>query len=118
MSAGDGNYHALLARHDAMRLRRQMLSSGAFPGAGGGSGLRGPAGQPYDGVADQRTIMRDLDLVAPFEELIAHLYQALFTRHPSLRSLFPAEMAFQQAHLARAFWYLLEHLDRPEQITA
>ncbi|MFJ4517802.1 globin domain-containing protein [Streptomyces sp. NPDC088816] len=119
MSAEDGNYHALLARHDAMRLRRQMLSSGAFPGAGGGSGpgLRGSAGQPYDGVADQQTIMRDLDLVAPFEELIAHLYQALFTRHPSLRSLFPAEMAFQQAHLARAFWYLLEHLDRPEQIT-
>ncbi|MFJ2568066.1 flavohemoprotein, partial [Streptomyces sp. NPDC087568] len=118
MSAEDGNYHALLARHDAMRLRRQMLSSGAFPGAGSGTGLRGPAGQPYDGIADQRTIMRDLNLVAPFEELIAHLYQALFTRHPSLRSLFPAEMAFQQAHLARAFWYLLEHLDRPEQITA
>ncbi|GED83660.1 globin domain-containing protein [Streptomyces sp. 6-11-2] len=120
MSAEDGTYHALLARHDAMRLRRQMLSSGGFPGADGGSadGLRGPAGQPYDGSADQQTIMRDLDLVAPFEELIAHLYQALFTRHPSLRSLFPAEMAFQQAHLARAFWFLLEHLNRPDQITA
>ncbi|MGW2895420.1 hypothetical protein ACWDAO_12570 [Streptomyces sp. NPDC001212] len=76
MTAEDGTYHALLARHDAMRLRRQMLSSGGFPGADGCSadGLRGPAGQPYDGSADQQTIMRDLDLVAPFEELIAHLY--------------------------------------------
>ncbi|MGW5126537.1 globin domain-containing protein [Streptomyces sp. NPDC004069] len=133
MSAEDGTYHALLARHDAMRLRRQMLSTGGFPGTDSGSGIRGPVGQscdgqpyggqphegqPYEGAADQQIIMRHLDLVTPFEELIAHLYDALFTRHPSLRSLFPAEMAFQQVHLARAFWYLLEHLDRPEQITA
>ncbi|WP_406724421.1 globin domain-containing protein [Streptomyces sp. GD-15H] len=61
--------------------------------------------------------MRDLDLVAPLDELITDLYRALFTRHPSLRSLFPATMAFQQAQLARAFWYLIEHLHRPEEIT-
>ncbi|WP_073952636.1 globin domain-containing protein [Streptomyces kebangsaanensis] len=119
MSADNGTYHALLARHDAMRLRRQMLSPGGGPDADSGGGPGSPAaGQPYDGAADQRTIMHGLDLVAPFDELIAHLYQALFARHPSLRSLFPADMEFQQAHLARAFWYLIEHLDRPEQITA
>ncbi len=114
MSAEDGTYHALLARHDAMRLRRRLLSPGSGPD--GGTGTRPPAGEPYDGAADQRTIMRHLDLVAPFDELITHLYRALFARHPSLRSLFPASMEFQQAHLARAFWYLLEHLDQPERI--
>lgn len=118
MSAADKTYHALLARHDAMRLRRQLLSPGGGPDADHGSGFGNPAGQPYDGAADQRIIMRHLDLVTPFEELIAHLYQALFTRHPSLRSLFPATMEFQQAHLARAFWYLLENLDKPEQVVA
>ncbi|MEV7791226.1 globin domain-containing protein [Streptomyces sp. NPDC087512] len=111
MSKDGTTYHTLLARHDAMRLRRQLLSSG------GDTGGRPAAGESYDGAADQRIIMRDLDLVGPFDELIRDLYQVLFARHPSLRSLFPATMAFQEAHLARAFWYQIEHLDRPEEIT-
>ena len=115
MGANDGNYHTLLARHEAMRLRRHLLSPGNTADAGGAVGA--PAGEPYDGEADRRTIMRDLDLVAPFDELITHLYRALFARHPSLRSLFPASMEFQQAHLARALWFLIEHLDRPDEIT-
>ncbi len=115
MSAEDGTYHALLARHDAMRLRRRLLSPA---GAGDPDGTSRPAPQEtYDGAADQRLIMSRLDLVAPFDELITRLYAALFTRHPALRSLFPAEMEFQQAHLARAFWYLIEHLDQPGRIT-
>ncbi|MFF5858230.1 globin domain-containing protein [Streptomyces sp. NPDC012751] len=113
MSANDRSYHTLLARHEAMRLRRRLLTPGSTAGAEG----QPPAGEPYDGGADQRTIMDHLDLVAPFEELITHLYQALFTRYPSLRSLFPASMEFQKAHLARAFSYMIEHLDRPDDIT-
>ncbi|ESQ02129.1 Flavohemoprotein [Streptomyces sp. PVA_94-07] len=110
-STENGAYHALLARHDAMRLRRRMLSPE------GGAGVRRAAGEAYDGAADQRVIRDHLELVGPFEELITQLYEVLFTRHPALRGLFPGEMAFQEAHLARAFWYLLDHLDRPEEIT-
>ncbi|WP_239146387.1 globin domain-containing protein [Streptomyces sp. SID10815] len=51
-----------------------------------------------------------------FDELIGHLYRALFARHPSPRSLFPTSMEFQRAPLARALWYLIEHLDRPDAI--
>ncbi|CAI4149790.1 flavohemoprotein [Streptomyces albidoflavus] len=54
--------------------------------------------------------------MGPFEELITQLYEVLFTRHPALRGLFPGEMAFQEAHLAQAFRYLLDRLDRPEEI--
>ncbi|PWI08809.1 flavohemoprotein [Streptomyces sp. NWU339] len=115
MSAEDRTYHTLLARHDAMRLRQQLLSPGSDPGTGRDG--RPPAEEAYDAAAEQQIIMRDLDLVAPLDELIDDLYRALFARHPSLRSLFPDTMAFQQAHLARAFWYLIEHLDRPEEIT-
>ncbi|MBQ0830520.1 globin domain-containing protein [Streptomyces tagetis] len=115
MSAEDGTYHALLARHDAMRLRRNLLSPGG--GTEPGDTARPAPQEPYDGAADQRLIMSRLDLVAPFDELITQLYAALFTRHPALRSLFPSGMEFQQAHLARAFWYLIEHLDQPERIT-
>ncbi|MGW1108467.1 globin domain-containing protein [Streptomyces sp. NPDC002540] len=113
MSAQDRGYHTLLARHEAMRLRRRLLT----PGNTAGADAHGPAGEPYDGGADQRTIVNHLDLVAPFEELITHLHQALFTRHPSLRSLFPASMEFQQAHLARALSYMIDHLYRPDEIT-
>ncbi|MFD5493180.1 globin domain-containing protein [Streptomyces sp. GDS52] len=118
MGVEDRTYHTLLARHDAMRLRQRLLSPGSAPDIGRGSrGGRPPAEETYDAAADQQIILRDLDLVAPLDELIDDLYQALFARHPSLRSLFPDAMAFQQAHLARAFWYLIENLHRPEEIT-
>ncbi|KPC75034.1 flavohemoprotein, partial [Streptomyces sp. NRRL F-6602] len=78
--------------------------------------VRGAAGEAYDGAADQRVIRAHLGLVGPFEELITQLYEVLFTRHPALRGLFPGEMAFQEAHLAQAFRYLLDRLDRPEEI--
>ncbi|MGW1901326.1 globin domain-containing protein [Streptomyces hirsutus] len=118
MSTEDRTYHALLARHDAMRLRQQLLSPGGDPRTDrtGRTG-RPSAEEAHDAAADRQIIMRDLDLVAPLDELITDLYRALFTRHPSLRSLFPASMTFQQDHLARAFWYLIEHLDRPAEIT-
>nr|WP_310723001.1 globin domain-containing protein [Streptomyces sp. N2A] len=42
----------------------------------------------------------------------------MFARWPYLRSLFPASMDFQRAHLARAFWYLIENLHRPAEVAA
>ncbi|MGF1240349.1 globin domain-containing protein [Streptomyces sp. 2-6] len=121
MNAKNGTYHTLLARHEAMRLRRQLLSPGPTAPAAGRDTPYAPAGTAYDGTAydgpaDQQTILRHLDKVTPFDELITHLYRALFARHPSLRSLFPASMEFQQAHLARALWYLIEHLHRPDDV--
>ncbi|MFH8407825.1 globin domain-containing protein [Streptomyces sp. NPDC018019] len=143
MSTVNDDYHALLARHEAMRLRRRILSprpetESAAPqrlasgSAGGPRAIAGPAsasgsGSPtrdaadldpasYDGAADQRVITEYLELVTPFGELITHLYEAMFRRWPYLRSLFPESMEFQRAHLARAFWYLIENLHRPDDI--
>lgn len=113
MTTATSDYHALRARHEAMLLRRRMLSPGFGEGKGGVPAL--PA-EIYDGKADQIFILEHLDLVEPFEELIDHLYQAMFARHPSLRDLFPASMEYQRTHLARAFRYLVENLDRPEEI--
>ncbi|WP_411122725.1 globin domain-containing protein [Streptomyces sp. x-19] len=106
-----GEYHALLARHDAMRLRRRILGQGRAPAPD-------LTPEPYDGAADQRLITQYLDLVTPFGDLIAHLYDEMFARWPYLRSLFPASMDFQRAHLARAFWYLIENLHRPAEVAA
>ncbi|MFI0261811.1 globin domain-containing protein [Streptomyces sp. NPDC017056] len=138
MSTVNDDYHALLARHEAMRLRRRILSPrperedaaqerpayggpAAGPRALGSSGSAGPypaatAPGSYDGAADQRVITEYLELVTPFGELITHLYEAMFRRWPYLRSLFPESMEFQRAHLARAFWYLIENLHRPDDI--
>ncbi|UNO40810.1 globin domain-containing protein [Streptomyces sp. MST-110588] len=150
MNVVDGKYHALLARHDAMRLRRQLLnpsqgpaqnpaqnsvqSSGQGPvqspgedtnGPGAPAGYRaapntlatGAATAFYKGAAtDQLLITQSLDLVTPFEDLISHLYDAMFEQWPYLRSLFPESMEFQRKHLAAIFWYLIENLHRPDEI--
>ncbi|KNB50808.1 globin domain-containing protein [Streptomyces caatingaensis] len=110
-TVGD-EYHGLLARHDAMRLRRSLLSPGQpeRPAA--------PVRAPYDGRADQQLILRGLDLVSPFDGLIAELYAELFARHPYLRALFPESMEFQRRHLAHIFHYLIEHLHDPDHVTA
>ncbi|BBC92716.1 hypothetical protein SRO_1540 [Streptomyces rochei] len=116
-SDGHDEYHALLARRDAMRLRQQLLSPSARPDPGPWvSAARRAHGQPYDGAADQQVITRQLPLVTPFGKLIGHLYDAMFERHPYLRSLFPDSMDFQRVHLERAFWYLIEHLDQPQEV--
>ncbi|KJY25796.1 globin domain-containing protein, partial [Streptomyces sp. NRRL S-495] len=113
-------YDRLIARHHAMRLRRQILAPAPpFPAApedpppppGGADGYDG-----YDGAADQRLILRDLTLVTPFGALIDHLYACMFRRRPFLRALFPESMAFQQAHLERMFGYLVERLHRPAEL--
>ncbi|MEW1657656.1 globin domain-containing protein [Streptomyces sp. NPDC093707] len=106
-----GEYHALLARHDAKRLRQRILGQGQEP-------AQEPAPTSYDGAGDQRLITQYLDLVTPFGDLIAHLYDEMFARWPYLRSLFPESMEFQRSHLARAFWYLIENLHRPDEVAA
>ncbi|MFH8369545.1 globin domain-containing protein [Streptomyces sp. NPDC018031] len=113
MNTTGDDYHTLLARHDAMRLRRRLLVPGPDRETGGG---RVP--DHYDGAADRRLITGCRDLVTPFDELIGELYEVLFARHPYLRSLFPESMEFQRRHLALIFEYLIEHLDRPDDITA
>ncbi|MGW1407607.1 globin domain-containing protein [Streptomyces sp. NPDC002403] len=112
MNTPSEDYHALLARHDAMRLRRRILApSGSRAGE-----WSAEAPQAYDGTADQRLIGDSLSLVNPLEELIAELYRILFERHPYLRSLFPESMAFQQAHLAGIFRYLIGNLHRTDEM--
>ncbi|GGV83075.1 oxidoreductase [Streptomyces gelaticus] len=112
MNTPSEDYHALLARHDAMRLRRRILApSGSRAGE-----WSAEAPQAYDGTADQLLISDSLPLVDPLEELIAELYRNLFDRHPYLRSLFPESMAFQQAHLAGIFRYLIGNLHRTEEM--
>ncbi|MFI2224467.1 globin domain-containing protein [Streptomyces fradiae] len=115
------DYHALLARREAMRLRDQLLSPTARPAPAAAppraSGrTAAPAPGAYDGAADRELIIHHLTEVTPFEQLIAHLYDAMFERHPYLRKLFPESMEFQRAHLGRAFWFLIENLDRPDEV--
>ncbi len=121
-------YDRLIARHHAMRLRRQILepapsfpapSAGPSPSPGGGApDLTAAPVDGYDGAADRRLILRDLDAVTPFADLIDRLYAYMFRRRPFLRALFPESMEFQQAHLERMFEYLIERLDRPAQLSA
>lgn len=112
MNTPSEDYHALLARHDAMRLRRRILT----PSDSRPEPWSAKAPQAYDGTADQRLISDFLPLVSPLEELIAELYRLLFERHPYLRSLFPESMAFQQVHLVGIFRYLIGNLHRTDEM--
>ncbi|MFJ9695612.1 globin domain-containing protein [Kitasatospora sp. NPDC101183] len=108
-------YDRLIARHHAMRLRRQLLAPEAPFGTPAGAGDYHGA-TDYHGAADQESIRRGLPAVAPLSALIDLLYAEMFARRPYLRPLFPASMEFQQAHLERIFEYLIEHLHRPEDL--
>ncbi|MFF8913226.1 globin domain-containing protein [Streptomyces sp. NPDC015032] len=112
MNTPSEDYHALLARHDAMRLRRRILA----PSGSRSERWSAKAPQAYDGTADQLLISEFLPLVSPLEELIAELYRLLFERHPYLRSLFPESMAFQQVHLVGIFRYLIGNLHRTDEM--
>ncbi|MFB7550175.1 globin domain-containing protein [Streptomyces sp. NPDC056154] len=112
MNTSSEDYHALLARHDAMRLRRRILA----PSDTRPEPWRAKAPQAYDGTADQLLISDSLSLVSPLEELIAELYRLMFERHPYLRSLFPESMAFQQVHLVGIFRYLIGNLHHADEM--
>ncbi|MFJ5120490.1 globin domain-containing protein [Kitasatospora sp. NPDC088548] len=122
-------YDRLIARHHAMRLRRQILApASSFQTGPDQSAPAGPTGHPagpqggypdgFDAAADQRLILDTLGLVTPLADLIDHLYAFMFRRRPYLRSLFPESMEFQQTHLERMFNHLIDHLDRPAQLAA
>ncbi|MFF1789596.1 globin domain-containing protein [Kitasatospora sp. NPDC058243] len=125
-SGTTAEYDRLIARHHAMRLRRQLLIPASPFGpdpAGSGADAYGGTGGPdgydgYDGAADQRLIRRDLGLLDPLSELIDHLYAVMFRRRPYLRPLFPASMEFQQAHLERILRHLVDHLHHPAELAA
>ncbi|MFB6814886.1 globin domain-containing protein [Streptomyces sp. NPDC056347] len=112
MNTPGDDYHALLARHDAMRLRRRILA----PADTRTDRWTAEAPRAYDGTADQLLISDALPLVAPMEDLIADLYRVLFERHPYLRALFPESMAFQQDHLASIFHYLIGNLHHTDEL--
>ncbi|MFJ9949736.1 globin domain-containing protein [Kitasatospora sp. NPDC091207] len=115
-SAATTEYDRLIARHHAMRLRRRLLvPASSVPSADRPAGT---AAGGYDGAADQRLILDTLGSVGPLAELIDHLYAVMFRRRPYLRSLFPASMEFQEAHLARMFSHLIEHLQHPDELAA
>ncbi|MFD5463441.1 globin domain-containing protein [Kitasatospora sp. NPDC127059] len=110
-------YDRLIARHHAMRLRRQLLAPATPSGSDSGTGADpGPDGEGYDGAADQHLIRCGLQAVAPLSELIDHLYAVMFRRRPYLRPLFPASMEFQQAHLERVFRHLIDHVHQPAEL--
>ncbi|MEV8455757.1 globin domain-containing protein [Streptomyces sp. NPDC052095] len=112
MNTSGEDYHALLARHDAMRLRRRILA----PADSRTDRWTAEVPRAYDGTADQLLISDALPLVGPVEELIADLYRVLFERHPYLRALFPESMAFQRDHLASIFHYLIGNLHRTDEL--
>ncbi|MFB6888334.1 globin domain-containing protein [Kitasatospora sp. NPDC056327] len=138
ISSTTTEYDRLIARHHAMRLRRQILapaqsfptapvgaSAGHLAGTGtaggygdGGYGDGGYGSGGHDAAADQRTIRDGLGPVTPFAGLIDHLYAFMFRRRPYLRALFPDSMEFQQAHLERMFDHLIENLHDPVRLSA
>ncbi|WP_380283248.1 globin domain-containing protein [Kitasatospora purpeofusca] len=139
-TSSTAEYDRLIARHHAMRLRRQILApapsfAAAPAGPGGAPGGDRPDARPaaggygaheaygaydrdHDGAADQRVILGGLGLVTPFADLIDHLYTFMFRRRPFLRALFPESMEFQQVHLERMFEYLIEHLHQPDRLSS
>ncbi|QCX81898.1 Phenol hydroxylase P5 protein [Streptomyces sp. YIM 121038] len=108
-------YRVLLARQEAKRLRQSLLDPAP---TGAGSPGAGTGGDRHDGAEDHRLITESLPLVIPFDRLISELYAAMFDQHPYLRRLFPESLDFQRAHLEQAFRYLIDHLDRPDEVTA
>ncbi|MER7667678.1 globin domain-containing protein [Kitasatospora sp. NPDC096128] len=109
-------YDRLIARHHAMRLRRQLLTPAGPSGAGPGVEPDRDDCGGYDGAGDQRLIRRELDAVAPLADLIDRLYAVMFRRRPYLRALFPAAMEFQQTHLERVFEHLIDGLHQPAEL--
>ncbi|MGW4894072.1 globin domain-containing protein [Kitasatospora sp. NPDC004240] len=111
-AATTDEYDRLIARHHAMLLRRQILT----PGQSSPAPPSAVRAADHDGAGDRRLILGTLPLVAPLAELIDDLYAFMFQRRPFLRPLFPGSMEFQQVHLERMFEFLIEHLDRPDEL--
>jgi methyl-accepting chemotaxis protein len=66
---------------------------------------------------DQRLLKASLDLVAPAaDQLVAALFDRLFTDHPYLRPMFPTRLEAQRDRFLQAIVALVTHYDRPEAL--
>jgi len=75
------------------------------------------ADAPKTGTADAHQISASFSRIAPrAEEFCARVYERLFTAHPEVRPLFPADMAGQHRKLLGALKAIVDNLQRPEQL--
>ncbi|MET9426257.1 MULTISPECIES: globin domain-containing protein [unclassified Streptomyces] len=73
---------------------------------------------PETGSPDARRVRRTLAEVGPLaDKVTSYFYALLFTRHPGLRSLFPAAMDAQRDRLLKALLTAAEHMDNPAVLT-
>ncbi|MFJ8645245.1 globin domain-containing protein [Streptomyces sp. NPDC093546] len=73
---------------------------------------------PETGSPDARRVRRTLAEVGPLaDKVTSYFYALLFTRHPELRSLFPAAMDTQRDRLLKALLTAAEHMDNPAVLT-
>ncbi|WP_031071868.1 globin domain-containing protein [Streptomyces sp. NRRL S-118] len=81
-------------------------------------GIPGTADVAESGSPDAIRVRRTLAEVAPVaDKVTSYFYALLFTRHPDLRSLFPAAMDTQRDRLLKALLTAAEHMDNAEVLT-
>ncbi|WP_326567185.1 globin domain-containing protein [Amycolatopsis rhabdoformis] len=74
--------------------------------------------RPLPGSETARVIRESFALVEPkSEELAQYFYGALFVIAPDARDLFPVTMATQRSRLLRALVYVVQMVDRPDELT-
>ncbi|WIX80906.1 FAD-binding oxidoreductase [Amycolatopsis carbonis] len=74
--------------------------------------------RPLPGSETARVIRESFALVEPkAEELAQYFYGALFVIAPDARDLFPVTMATQRSRLLRALVYVVQMVDRPDELT-
>ncbi|MFF9866569.1 globin domain-containing protein [Streptomyces sp. NPDC013953] len=83
-----------------------------------GHGIPGTADVAESGSPDAIRVRRTLAEVGPVaDKVTSYFYALLFTRHPDLRSLFPAAMDTQRDRLLKALLTAAEHMDNAEVLT-
>lgn len=67
---------------------------------------------------EQKALIRgSFDAIADnLEDLVADFYRRLFEAAPAARELFPADMGRQTEKILRSLEFLIDALDRPEQL--
>lgn len=66
---------------------------------------------------DKRLLDQSLARIAPnAQKVVGVFYAHLFSQHPSLRSMFPADMNQQQEKLVTAIIALVTHFDEPDKL--
>ncbi|MEV0317515.1 globin domain-containing protein [Streptomyces sp. NPDC050658] len=80
----------------------------------------GPRPKPSpQGSPDAVLVQRTMAAVGPVaDQVTSYFYALLFTRHPDLRSLFPAAMDTQRDRLLKALLTAAEHIDHTDVLVA